>query len=218
LDRDCCQEARDIGACLRDQEMVSIDKLFLPLCGPQTLVFSECPSCDKPEDTVMRRVFFSFHYEEDCWRAAQVRNVWVTKGKANSFLDAASWEKIRRSGKQRVRKWIEEQLHGTSVTVVLIGEHTSEREYVLYEIQRSHELHKGLLGIYIHQVKDQDENWSIFAGSNPFRKFRLESRNFWEELFPRTFSSLYPTYDWVDDKGYNNLSSWIEAAAKRSGR
>lgn len=26
-----------------------------------------------------RRVFFSFHYERDIWRANQVRNRWITK-------------------------------------------------------------------------------------------------------------------------------------------
>jgi len=28
---------------------------------------------------VARRVFFSFHYERDVWRAQQVRNSWVTR-------------------------------------------------------------------------------------------------------------------------------------------
>ena len=40
-----------------------------------------------------RRVFFSFHYEKDIWRASQVRNSWVTKPDRESagFWD---WEKI----------------------------------------------------------------------------------------------------------------------------
>jgi hypothetical protein len=33
-------------------------------------------------------------------------------------------------------------------------------------------------------------------------------------LFPR----LIRTYDWVADNGRANLSSWIEAAAKKAGR
>lgn len=41
-----------------------------------------------------RRVFFSFHYERDAWRAAQVRNSWVTKPdrEAAGFWDAVAWE------------------------------------------------------------------------------------------------------------------------------
>ena len=31
-------------------------------------------------------------------------------------------------------------------------------------------------------------------------------------------SSIYATYDWVDDSGYENLGIWIEAAAKRAGK
>ena len=28
-----------------------------------------------------------------------------------------------------------------------------------------------------------------------------------------TFSTLFPVYDWVNDRGYENLGSWIEKAA-----
>ena len=36
-----------------------------------------------------RRVFFSFHYKNDVWRANQVRNSWVTQGKeAAGFIDS----------------------------------------------------------------------------------------------------------------------------------
>ena len=32
------------------------------------------------------------------------------------------------------------------------------------------------------------------------------------------FWQLYPTYDWVDDDGFNNLGDWVEKAAKKAGR
>jgi hypothetical protein len=31
-------------------------------------------------------------------------------------------------------------------------------------------------------------------------------------------SDIYPTYDWVNDDGYTNLGTWIEAAAKKAGK
>jgi hypothetical protein len=31
-------------------------------------------------------------------------------------------------------------------------------------------------------------------------------------------SSIYKTYDWVVDGGFNNLPQWIETAAKAAGR
>ena len=70
-----------------------------------------------------RRVFFSFHYERDIWLASQVRNSWVTKPdrEAAEFWDAASWEEVKKKGEEAIKRWIDKQLEGTSVTVVLIG-------------------------------------------------------------------------------------------------
>src|SRR5438309_1609781 len=71
---------------------------------------------------VARRVFFSFHYQRDIVRASQVRNSWVTQDRQTAgFLDAAAWEKVKRGGDAAIEAWIEDQLNGTSVTVVLIG-------------------------------------------------------------------------------------------------
>ena len=71
-----------------------------------------------------RRVFFSFKYE-DVSRAMIVRNSWVTQGKqAAGFVDAADFEKIKRQGDAAIKRWIDNQLDGTSVTAVLVGEKT----------------------------------------------------------------------------------------------
>jgi hypothetical protein len=32
------------------------------------------------------------------------------------------------------------------------------------------------------------------------------------------FEHLFPSYDWSNNNGYNNLGSWVEAAAKMAGR
>jgi len=78
-----------------------------------------------------RRSFFSFHYERDVWRAGQVRNSWVTQDRqAAGFWDAAKWEEVKKKGDEAIKKWIDDQLKGTSVTVVLIGAETSTRQYV----------------------------------------------------------------------------------------
>ncbi len=46
-----------------------------------------------------RRVFFSFKYEPDVFRAMVVRNSWVTQGKeATRFVDAANFEKLKKQG------------------------------------------------------------------------------------------------------------------------
>lgn len=150
-----------------------------------------------------RRVFFSFHYERDVWRANQVRNSWVTKGdrQAAGFWDAAEREMLKRQGKAAVGRWIDRQLEGTSVTVVLIGAETSNREWVRSEIQRSYNKGKGIIGIYIHNLKDKEGNRDTKGDTN------------FGKIDGHDFSELYPTYDWIKDNGYENLGDWIEMAA-----
>jgi hypothetical protein len=160
-----------------------------------------------------RRVFFSFHYERDIWRASQIRNSWVTKSdrEAAGFWDAATWEEVKKRGEEAIKRWIDAQLEGTSVTVVFIGYETYNRKYVHYEIEQSYNRSNrsnGLLGIYIHNLKDQYGR-TDFKGANPFDNFSV---NGWR------LSQIYPTYDWVNDQGYNKLGEWVEKAAKAAGR
>lgn len=160
-----------------------------------------------------RKVFFSFHYKRDVRRIVQVRNSWVVraKGEAQPFYDAAEFEEAKkRAG--GIEKWIEEQLKGTSVTVVLFGAETYDREWVRHEIKRSYELGKGILAIDIHKIKDPQLGADV-QGKNPLDYWHVEQNG--EKA---SFSKLYKTYDWVDDDGYKNLSAWIEAAAKAAGR
>jgi len=159
-----------------------------------------------------RRVFFSFHYERDIWRAGIVRNSWVTKPgrEAAGFLDDAEREKLKRQGKEVVKRWIDKQLEGTSVTAVLIGAETSSREWVKYEIEKSYERGNGLLGIYIHNIKDKDGNTDT-KGNNPFDNISQDGKK-------EYLSKIYITYDWVNDDGYNNFGKWVERAALKAGR
>ncbi len=160
-----------------------------------------------------RRSFFSFHYGNDVWRANIVRNSWVTQDReAAGFVDAADFEEVKKGGDAAIKKWIREQLVGTSVTVVLIGSETNSRDYVKYELQQSYEKGNGLLGIYIHQVKDRNGNTST-KGSNQFGAIGKDSNG--KDIY---FSTDYPCYDWVNDNGYANLGNWIDAAAKKAGR
>lgn len=149
-----------------------------------------------------RRVFFGFHYEKDIWRASQIRNSWVTKPdrEAAGFWDAASWEEVKKKGEEAIKSWILDQLKDTSVTVVLIGTETSERKYVQYEIEQSWEKGNGLIGVYIHNMKDTNGKTEP-KGEDPFLKTEYKNIR---------------TYDWVQDDGYNNLGDWVEAAYQRA--
>ena len=149
-----------------------------------------------------RRVFFSFHYERDIWRANQVRNSWLTKSdrEAVGFSVAAEWEEVKKKGDESIKHWLNKLLNSTSVTVVLIGNNTSERKFVQYEIKESLKRSNGLIGIYIHNLKDQNGKTDI-KGSDPFVKLGYTG---------------IKTYDWVNNNGYENLGDWIEAACKRA--
>jgi hypothetical protein len=113
-----------------------------------------------------RRVFFSFHYE-DIWRVNVIRNAHIVEGcTAAGFQDASIWEEAKKKGDAAIKRLIDAGLNGTSVTAVLIGPHTSTREYVAYEIEKSVECGNGLLGVYIHNIKDK-EGRTTYQGSAP---------------------------------------------------
>ena len=145
----------------------------------------------------MRKVFFSFKYD-DVSRAMVVRNSWVTKGKeAAGFIDAADFENIKRQGDTAIQRWIDNQLTGTSVTVVLVGQRTCNSRWVRYEIEKSIEIGNGLLGIDISKIEDLQGNTSELCGEIP---------------------KGYSFYLWNKHDGYKNMGDWIEKAARQAGR
>lgn len=159
-----------------------------------------------------RKVFFSFHYQRDSWRVSQVRNCNVVKASylSNQFLDAASWETVRKQGDEAIKRWINNQLNGTSVTVVLIGSETSNRPFVKYEIEQSHKRGNGLIGIRIHSVQNQYQQVDN-KGENPFDNFYLNGDE------SNKLSKYIPIYDWVLDDGRNNIGKWIDQAVQKAG-
>lgn len=161
-----------------------------------------------------RRVFFSFNYERDILRVGQIRNSGVVLPPGDTtagFIDNATWESVKKQGDAAVERWINNQLSNTSVTVVLIGAETANRHWINYEIIESIKRGNGLLGVYIHNVKDLNQRID-YKGENPFNYIR------WDGGKGDPISDTYPTYDWVMDSGRQNLSSWIEKAATAAGR
>jgi hypothetical protein len=155
---------------------------------------------------VARKIFFSFHYERDAWRAGQVRNSNVVSAEDRyGFIDAADWESIKREGDSAIERWIDDQLKNTSTTAVLIGAETANREWVQREIVKSWNRGNGIVGIRIHNIKDQDQKTDS-TGRNPFEDFKLPDGT--------VLSSVCKTYDWVTDDGRKNLGKWSDEAAK----
>lgn len=172
---------------------------------------------------MIRKVFFSFHYEWDFWRAWVVRNSNVVRSsrvidEKTGYLDYADWESVKRRGDQAIRNWIDDQLNGTSVTVVLIGAATSTREYVKYELQQSWKKGNGILGIFIHNIGDRYGNTSTKGNTSFGPIFPPKSFNDYKS----TFDDRFNVYEWVSEFGYNygymNIDKWIEDAALQAKR
>ncbi len=164
---------------------------------------------------MVRRVYFAFDYEDvKDFRANVVRMSWVTKPdrEAAGFWDAVDWEKIKKQSDEVIKRWIDKKMEGTSVTAVLIGSETANRKWVKYEVRKSHEEGKGLLGVYIHNIKDK-YGYIADKGDNPFDNFYIEQDG--KKVY---LSEIYPTYDWLNDDGYNNFGDWVEKAARKAGR
>jgi hypothetical protein len=143
-----------------------------------------------------RRVFFSFHYQRDIWRVNVVRNSAVIEGVAAAgFQDASLWEEAKRHGDDAVQRLIDRGLDGTSVTVVLIGAETANRRFVTYEISKSIWRGNGVLGIYIHNIKD--------------RLGRIDSQGPIPEALRKIGA---PVYHWE----YGRLGEWVESAYRAS--
>jgi hypothetical protein len=161
-----------------------------------------------------RRVFFSFHYERDIWRASIVRNSWVTRDDREEagFWDASLWEEAQKGGDEAIKRMINNGLENTSVTTVLIGAETFTRQWVIYEIIQSFKRGNGLLGIYIDGIEDRYGRKDV-RGANALDHVQT-TRDGQRVLLSR----LFMTYDWVAGNGYRNMATWVEDAAQRAAR
>lgn len=145
-----------------------------------------------------RRVFFSFHFTSDVWRANQVRNSNVVAGTdVAGYFDHSEYEDARSRGKQSIKRMILKHLKDTSVTVVLIGKESANRPWVKYEIEQSIERKNGLLGIYIHHLKNQKRQTSK-GGPKPTVPRRVK----------------FPAYKW--DRDLERFAEEIEEAGQRA--
>lgn len=156
-----------------------------------------------------KRVFFSFHYKPDNWRAAQVRNAGVVEG--NAVVSDNDWETITRGGDSAIQRWIDGQLSGKSCAIVLIGSATAGRKWINYEIERAWSDGKGLVGVYIHNLKDRLGSQAS-RGRNPFDGFTLNNgatplSSVVKAYEPPNTTSTY-AYDYIKA----NLEAWVEEA------
>ena len=154
-----------------------------------------------------RRVFFSFHYKPDNWRASQVRNIGKVEG--NSPASDNDWEAVTKGGDKAIEKWIDEQMHGKSCLVVLVGAKTAGRKWIKYEIKKAWDAGKGVVGIYVNNLKDTSGD-SAEKGRNPFGDFTVNSKPLTQLVKCHTPSGSSSTAAYKDIS--ENIETWIEDA------
>lgn len=158
-----------------------------------------------------RKVFYSFYYKADAWRAAQVRNMGVVEG--NEPVSDNDWEQITKGGDEAIKRWIDEQIKDKSCCVVLIGSQTADRKWVKYEIKKAWSDSKGVLGVYIHNLKDQ-YGTTCQKGRNPFDNVKIKVNNVEKSLsqivkaYDPPYTDSTNVYSYIKD----NLASWVEEA------
>ena len=156
-----------------------------------------------------RRTFYSFHYEPDNWRAAQVRNMGVIEG--NRPATDNDWETVKRGGDAAIKRWIAHQMHGRSCTVVLVGANTANRKWINYEIVESWNQDMGVVGIRIHGLHDKDGRTAT-SGSDPFDYIRYGQRKLSDVVKcynPAGYNSK-EKYDWIA----KHLANAVEEAIR----
>jgi len=189
-----------------------------------------------------KRVYFAFHYQDVVeFRANVVRKHNFTEGvEAAGYYDHSIWEESKKKGDEILKRMINGELDGTSVTVVLIGSNTYARRWVQYEIVKSIARGNGVIGIHINSIKGKDQLTKPL-GPNPFDYLGATINHDGTQASPTVFSNgawyhygdhgswrlanqqiadnrgkhfqlsrWYRTYDWMTDNGYKNFSSWIE--------
>lgn len=154
-----------------------------------------------------QKVFYSFHYVPDNWRASQVRNIGVLEG--NQVLSDNDWEEVTRGGDAAIQRWIDGQMIGKSCSIVLIGANTAGRKWINYEIQKAWNDGKGLVGVYIHHLKNSAGHQS-YKGANPFDGFNVAGTSLASIVgaYDPPYWDSTSVYEYIDD----NIAGWVEAA------
>ena len=88
-----------------------------------------------------RRVFFSFHFDNDFSRTQLVRNIGILQG--NKPVSSNRWEDVKRKGDDGIKRWIKQNITGKSCVVVLVGSKTANRPWINFEL--SHGWNEGCL-------------------------------------------------------------------------
>jgi len=143
-------------------------------------------------------VFYSFHYAKDVMRVQQIRNIGALD--ENKPVSPNEWEQVKRGGNASVQRWIDDNLKYKRCVIVLVGEETSERPWVKYEIEKAWTDRKAIGGIFIHNLRCPRTGLGV-KGKNPFDAFTLDNG--------RRLSSVVTCFDPSPYNAYNDIANNI---------
>jgi hypothetical protein len=131
------------------------------------------------------------------------------KIEGQTLLSANGWEEVKGRGEAAIKKWISDEMSGKSCVVVLIGTETAGRKWVKYEIKKAWEDRKGVVGIYIHNLKNLDGKQST-KGANPFDQFTVGDKGM--SSFVKAYDPAGATSKEVYATINNGIADWVEEA------
>ena len=119
------------------------------------------------EEHRVRNVFISFHSDDE-------RKVDLLRSQARR--EEYDLEFRDHSIKAPTPKWkreVDKKIDGTSATIVMIGPHTADRPNVEYEIGKSYEKNKKVIGVMIRSDKDYKIPKSMRDNKAPIVPWKL---------------------------------------------
>ncbi|MEN8191397.1 MAG: TIR domain-containing protein [Bacteroidota bacterium] len=150
------------------------------------------------------RVYYSCDFENDSEIAQQIMDLDIVH--CDKPISKSEWEKIKLGGTATIKKWISDRMIFCSCLIVLIGENTTKKPIINYEIKKAWTDNLGILGICVGNVKKQHRDNSTNK-TNPFIQFSFDGIN---------FSDIVKCYEPDKEDPYsdikNNLEKWIKEA------
>jgi hypothetical protein len=153
-------------------------------------------------------VFYSFHYAKDVMRVQQIRNIGALDD--NKPVSSNEWEQVKRSGERSIQRWIDDNMKYKRCVIVLVGEDTSERPWVKYEIEKAWNDGKAIVGIYIHNLRCPRFGLGV-RGKNPFDSFTLDNGQILSSVVTCFDPSPHNTYNDIA----NNITSLVNFAIQQ---
>lgn len=120
---------------------------------------------------------------------------------------------MKRKGDDAIKKWIDDEMTGRTCAIVLVGAQTASRKWVTYEISKAWNDGRGVLGIRINKLLNNNGLQST-PGGNPF-----DTVTFTKTQIKLSTIAPLKTPAGTDSKATYatiaaNIEDWIEEAIK----